>query len=60
MLFRSAGTETQFTINGGVGTRRSYGSAVFRPEGFVSYAFESGALPSEFSIGVRLGLSFWH
>lgn len=59
-LFSGAGTETQFAVGGGVGKRVAYGSAVFRPEGYISYAFSSGALPSAFSIGVRLGLSFWH
>ncbi len=55
-----ASTETQFAIGGGVGKRLPYGSAVFRPEGYLAYAFSSGALPSSFSLGVRLGLSFWH
>ena len=56
-----AGTsDTQFELGGGVGTRLPYGNAVFRPEGFILYALSSGNLPSAFSIGVRLGLSFWH
>jgi len=55
-----ASTETQFAIGGGVGKRLPYGSAVFRPEGYLAYAFSSGVLPSAFSIGIRLGLSFWH
>ncbi|PYP49601.1 MAG: hypothetical protein DMD45_13940 [Gemmatimonadetes bacterium] len=55
-----ASTETQFAIGGGVGKRLPYGSAVFRPEGCLAYAFSSGVLPSAFSIGIRLGLSFWH
>jgi len=55
-----ASTETQFALGAGVGKRLPYGSAVFRPEGFIAYAFSSGALPSAFSLGVRLGLSFWH
>jgi hypothetical protein len=58
--FSGAGTETQFAIGGGVGRRVAYGSAVFRPEGYISYAFSSGNLPSAVSLGVRLGLSFWH
>ncbi|SRR5712692_4547165 len=53
-------SETQFELGGGVGTRLPYGSAVFRPEGFLTYAFSAGVLPSAWSIGVRLGLSFWH
>jgi hypothetical protein len=52
-------TETQFALGGGVGKRVPYGSAVFRPEGFLTYTFASGALPSAFSLGVRVGLSFW-
>ena len=55
-----ASTETQFAINGGIGKRLPYESAVFRPEAFLAYAFSTSTLPSEFSIGVRLGLSFWH
>ncbi len=47
-------------INGGIGKRLPYESAVFRPEAFLAYAFSTSTLPSEFSIGVRLGLSFWH
>src|SRR5439155_48979 len=38
-----ASTETQFALGAGVGKRLPYGSAVFRPEGFIAYAFSSGA-----------------
>ncbi len=51
---------TQFVIGGGVGKRLPYGSAVVRPEGFISYTFSSGTFPSAFAIGTRIGLSFWH
>jgi hypothetical protein len=53
-------SETQFAIGGGVGTRLPYGNAVFRPEGFLLYAFSAGVIPSAWSIGTRIGLSFWH
>jgi len=59
-LGSGAGTDTQFGLGAGVGKRLPYGSAVFRPEGFMTYAFSSGTLPSSFAIGVRMGLSFWH
>lgn len=59
-LGSGASTETQFGLGAGVGKRVPFGSAVFRPEGFMSYAFSSGTLPSQFAIGVRMGLSFWH
>src|SRR5437773_329538 len=55
-----ASTATQFVLNGGLGKRLPYESAVFRPEAFIAYAFKTSTVPSEFSIGVRLGLSFWH
>ncbi len=53
-------TSTQFAIGGGVGTRMPYESAAGRVEGFLSYTFKGGGLPSNFAIGTRLGLSFWH
>ena len=56
-----AGTSaTQFALNGGVGTRANFESAATRYEAFLSYLFKGGGLPSEFAIGARLGLSFWH
>jgi len=57
---RGLGSQAQFGLNGGVGTRLAYGSAVVRPEAYLGYAFSSGFLPSVFSIGTRIGLSFWH
>ncbi len=54
------GSQTQFVVNAGVGTRVPYESAVFRPEAFLAYGFASGFLPRAFMIGVRAGLSFWH
>jgi hypothetical protein len=51
---------TQFSLNGGVGTRARFESAATRCEAFLSYLFKGGGFPSEFSIGLRLGLSFWH
>ena len=53
---------SQFSINGGVGTRSAYGSGAFRPEAFIRYDLEntSDGIPSALTIGVRLGLSLWH
>ena len=48
-------TNTDPTINFGIGTRNSINQGAFRPEGYVAYGFDSEA----FQIGVRLGLSFW-
>jgi len=60
--FGAAGTDTQFGLGAGVGTRlpAGGGNLVWRPEGFITYAFASGNLPSAFSIGARMGLSFFH
>jgi hypothetical protein len=55
-----AGSGTQFSLGGGVGTRMPFQSAATRVEGFMSYTFKGGGLPSSFAIGTRLGLSFWH
>jgi len=56
------GTDTQFGLGAGVGTRlpAGGGSLVWRPEGFITYAFASGSLPHALSIGARMGLSFFH
>ena len=56
----AASSTTQFALNGGIGERLPYESAVFRPEAFVAYAFKTSTVPSAFSLGVRFGLSFWH
>jgi len=58
----AAGTDTQFGLGGGIGTRlpAGGGSLVWRPEGFITYSFASGNLPSAFAVGVRMGMSFWH
>ncbi|HXQ29994.1 MAG TPA: hypothetical protein VN848_12095 [Gemmatimonadales bacterium] len=53
-------SSTQLSLNAGVGTRVPYGSAALRYEGFLSYTFSGGGLPSSFAIGVRAGLSLWH
>ena len=59
--FGAAGTDTQFGIGGGLGTRlQAGGGLAWRPEGYMTYSFKSGNLPSAFAIGVRMGLSFWH
>ena len=51
---------SQFSLGGGVGTRSPFQSAAFRYEGFFAYTFKGGGLPSNFAIGTRIGLSFWH
>jgi hypothetical protein len=54
-----AGSATQFSIGGGVGKRVPFGGGATRLEAFLGYTFEGGDLPSSFSIGTRIGLSFW-
>lgn len=53
---------SQFSINGGVGTRVPYESGAIRLEGFARYLFENAGkgLPKELDIGARVGLSLWH
>lgn len=53
---------TTFSLGGGVGTRKRIGSAALRFEGGLRFDTEdSGAgMPSQFSIGGRVGISFWH
>ncbi len=55
-------SSTQFGLNVGVGLRRAWESAAFRPEAFFRYNFEntSKGIPSSFDIGARLGISFFH
>ena len=56
---------TQFGINVGVGTRLGWGTAAFRPELFFQNNFASGDedefdyIPSNSTIGLRLGISLW-
>ena len=54
------GSDTQFSINAGVGNRSALGNAAFRPELFVRFDLESDNSPSTFNLGARLGLSFFH
>ena len=51
-----------FGLGAGVGTRKRLGNAALRFEGGLRYDTEdSGAgMPSQFSVGGRVGLSFWH
>ncbi|HEV8265799.1 MAG TPA: outer membrane beta-barrel protein [Gemmatimonadales bacterium] len=53
---------SQFSINGGIGSRSAYGSGAFRPEAFIRYDLEntSDGIASALTFGVRLGLSLWH
>jgi len=53
-------SSTQFALGGGVGTRVPFESAAVRVEGFLSYMFKGGGSPSSFTIGTRIGWSFWH
>ena len=53
-------SSTQFSLGGGVGTRVPFESAATRLEGFLAYTFKGGGSPSNFAIGARVGLSFWH
>src|SRR2546425_49665 len=53
-------TDTQLSLNAGVGTRIPMESNAWRVEGFLRYNFEhAGSFPSSYDIGVRLGMSFW-
>ncbi len=54
------GSATQFSLGGGVGTRVPFETAAGRIEGFLGYTFKGGGYPSNFAIGTRIGLSFWH
>ena len=54
------GSGTQFSLGGGVGTRVPFETAAGRIEGFLGYTFKGGGFPSNFAIGTRIGLSFWH
>ena len=50
------------SLNGGIGTRIPSGSAAWRLEGFLAYAFRNTSLgePGTLTIGGRVGLSLWH
>jgi hypothetical protein len=49
-------------INGGIGIRRPWGSAAWRLEGTVRYAFKNSDVQNftTLQIGVRAGISLWH
>ena len=53
---------TTFRLGAGVGTRKRMGNAALRFEGGVRYDTEDSdaGMPSQFAIGGRVGLSFWH
>jgi hypothetical protein len=51
---------TQVSLNGGVGKRVPFGASAARFEGFLGYMFKGGGQASNFAIGTRIGLSFWH
>lgn len=57
-----ANSGTAFSVNGGVGWRKPYGSGAFRYELILRYDLESTDLgiPNTLNIGGRLGLSLWH
>jgi hypothetical protein len=55
-------SESQFTVNGGVGTRVPYEHGAIRLEAFGRYDFKNAdkGLPNIFSVGARIGLTLWH
>ena len=57
-----ANSGTAFSVNGGVGWRKPYGSGAFRYELILRYDLESTDLgiPNTLNIGARVGLSLWH
>jgi hypothetical protein len=57
-----ASSGTTFSLGAGVGTRKRYGNAALRLEGGLRFDTEDAdaGIPSQFSIGTRVGLSFWH
>jgi hypothetical protein len=57
-----ASSATTFSFGAGAGTRRRLGNAALRFEGGLQYDTEDSdaGVPSQFSIGARVGLSFWH
>jgi hypothetical protein len=62
-LQHAAGTSaSQFSFNGGLGTRVPYESGAIRLEAFARYALKkvSDGLPNTLDLGVRIGLSLWH
>ena len=60
--FTGSTSGTTFSIGGGVGTRKPYGAGAIRAEGGIRYDTEdtSALVQSQFSVGVRFGLSLWH
>jgi hypothetical protein len=56
------GSVTQFSLNGGIGTRVPYESGAIRLEAFIRETFKNTSknAPSELAIGARVGLSLWH
>lgn len=58
----ASNSATQFSLNGGLGTRLPTESAAIRLEAFARYLFEhaSDGLPKEFQVGARVGISLWH
>jgi hypothetical protein len=60
--FTGANNGTTFALGAGVGTRKRYGNAALRLEAGLRYDTEDSdaLMPSSFSIGPRVGLSFWH
>lgn len=62
-LFSGGGNSaSQFSFNGGIGTRVPYESGAIRLEAFVRENLKntSKAIPSSLDIGARVGLSLWH
>ena len=53
---------TTFSLGAGVGTRKRMGNAAMRFEGGLRFDTEDAdaGMPSQFLVGGRVGLSFWH
>jgi hypothetical protein len=53
---------SQFSFNGGIGTRVPYESGAIRLEAFVRENLKNSSkgIPSSLDIGARVGLSLWH
>lgn len=58
----NSASTSQFSVNGGIGTRAPAGSAAVRLEAFVRYLFEhaSDGLPKQVQFGARIGMSLWN
>lgn len=58
----TSSSASQLSINGGIGTRSTYGPGAWRLEAFVRDNFENAGkgIAGSIDIGARIGLSLWH